>query len=198
MFRNLYNMGCTNKTLSICINDIIKIEGHHMYKCITHHCQHQAPIITNFISKAKRHFMVYIDIITLLQYIILLQSCYCIFTDAKYSIFNMTWTACTACVTKNKTSQYHCLYLKYLNVSRYLQAKIMSRQTYFEEFPRYNTESKTTVHRANSHNVHTVVSSTDVFKGATWSVFNISASSTNSFWHFGKTATNNPDHCCYF
>lgn len=57
--------------------------------CVTHNCQHQAPSTTNFISKAERHLTVHTDTITLVQYIILLQSGYCIFTDAGYSLHKL-------------------------------------------------------------------------------------------------------------
>lgn len=44
-----------------------------MYKCFTHHYQTLSTIKhTDFISRAERHYMVHIHIITLVQYKLLL------------------------------------------------------------------------------------------------------------------------------
>lgn len=141
---------------------------------ITHHCQHQAPIISSVISKAERHFMVDTDIIILLQYIILLQSCYFIFTDAINSFFQYNIIYCMFSMYDET---------KWINtIVCYLQAKIIWGETHFEEFSSYNTENHSSQNKQPSCPDRRTVDwhYKKLLHGA---FLNISASATNSFWH---------------
>lgn len=110
--------------------------------------------------QAERHFVVYIDITTLEQYITLLQSCYCIFTR---------YQPCQA-------AMHHKAKLINIVVCQ-LQAKIIHSQTYLRTFLSYNKENKPAIHR--------ITQLSDSLTGAITCVafLNTSVSSTNSFRH---------------
>lgn len=118
------------------------MQGHKMYKCITHHCKHEAPLITNLISEADTHFMGYMNIIMLLHYILSLKIAN---VYLQMSHMFMVFFYDTKLIN---------------NIICCLQAKILADK-HFEEFCSYN--NKTRVHKTNQNNFLPMMWSTDSF-----------------------------------